>query len=47
MPEIEMPPQWGHRRICSKSYGKRHRGTRSAAFAGAETFCLSDSEGQT
>jgi hypothetical protein len=22
----------GHRRICSKSYGKRHRGTRSAAF---------------
>jgi integrase len=27
-------PLRGHRRICSKSYGKRHRGTRSAAFAG-------------
>jgi hypothetical protein len=26
---------WGHRRICSKSYAKRHRGRRSADFAGA------------
>jgi hypothetical protein len=25
---------WGHHRICSKSYAKRHRETRSAAFAG-------------
>jgi hypothetical protein len=25
---------WGHRRIRSKSYAKRHRGTRSTAFAG-------------
>ena len=25
---------WGHRRICSKTYFKRHRGTQSADFAG-------------
>ena len=24
---------WGHRRICSKTYFKRHRGTQSADFA--------------
>ncbi len=27
---------WGHRRICSKSYAKQHRGRRSADFAAAE-----------
>ena len=27
----------GHRRICSKSYAKRHRGRRSADFAAVET----------
>ena len=27
----------GHRRICSKTYAKRRRGTRSAHFSGAET----------
>jgi hypothetical protein len=28
---------WGHRRICSKTYAKQHRGTRSGDFAAAET----------
>jgi len=27
----------GHRRICSKTFAKQHRGTRSGDFAAAET----------
>src|SRR5271166_2876257 len=27
------PPIWAHRRICSKTYAKQHRGTRSGDFA--------------
>jgi hypothetical protein len=31
-------PTRGHRRICSKTYAKQHRGTRSGDFAAAETI---------
>jgi hypothetical protein len=28
---------WGHRRICSKTHSKRHRGMLSGDFGGAES----------
>ena len=40
-------PRRGHRRICSKSYGKRVLRNSERSSRRAETLCLSGSDGQT
>ena len=40
-------PRRGHRRICSKSYGKRVLRNSERSFRRAETLCLTGSDGQT